>query len=66
MLLMGLQGHTGSGQPRRGCPLALLVVGALTEAWPRAVWMVQPPAETAREGDWKQVFLSGHVGLEGC
>lgn len=46
-MLMGLQGHTGSGQPQRGCPLALLMVGALTEAWPRAVWMVQPPAETA-------------------
>lgn len=28
--------------------------------------MVQPPAETARGGDWKQVFLPGHVGLEGA
>ena len=42
------------------------MAGALTRAWSRAVRMAQPPAETARGRDWKQVFLPGHVGLEGA
>lgn len=57
-------GCTGRGQARRGSPLAPLMAGALAGAWPGAAWTAQPPAETAGGGDWKQAFLSGHVGLE--